>query len=152
MLKEENTQTFRGCSIIFSGPLKKRKHPQNVWFFSFSTCILKNFGIHSIWRHCGLHVVFITLDLRSVGLGSSMPPFQDPNSPFSMTACFTCPSAHLHILSYVLCKKLNIAETGRKDASNQKFAIENNLANHSSQNVSLRQHRKLQKKVEQNSS
>lgn len=114
-------------------------------FSPFSTCILKNFGIHSIWRRCGLHVVFITLDLRSVGLGSIMPPFQDPNSPFSMTACFTCTSAHLHILSYVLCKKLNIAETGRKDASNQKFAIENNLVNHSSQNVSLRQHRKLQK-------
>ena len=66
-------------------------------FSPFSTCISKNFGIHSIWRRCGLYVVFITLDLRSVGLGSSMPPFQDPNSPFSIDCLFhmpICTSAH----------------------------------------------------------
>lgn len=56
--------------------------------------------IYSLWRHHSLHVVFITLEFRSVGLGLSVPPFQNRNGPFSMTTHFSCTSANC-VMSYV---------------------------------------------------
>lgn len=63
MLKEENTQTFRGCSIIFSGPLKKRKHPQNVWFFSFF-----NMYFEKLWHSLNLEALWSTCSVYHIGL------------------------------------------------------------------------------------
>ena len=62
MLKEENTQTFRGCSIIFSGPLKKRKHPQNVWFFSFF-----NMYFEKLWHSLNLEALWSTCSVYHIG-------------------------------------------------------------------------------------